>query len=56
MVIADASHVTALDLDSGKQVWSQPLPASPVPWGLAVDRSGHVILTLVDGQVICVGE
>jgi len=55
VVIADASHVAALDLASGKQLWSRPLPASPVPWGMAVDRAGRVILTLTDGQVVCVG-
>ena len=56
VVIADASRVTALKLDGGAKLWSQPLPASPVPWGMAVDRAGHVILTLVDGQVVCIGK
>jgi len=56
VVIADASSVAAVELATGKQLWSQPLAAAPVPWGLAVDRSGCVILTLVDGQVLCVGN
>jgi len=56
VVVADASRVTALELGSGKPLWQHPLPAAPVPWGLAVDRDGHVILTLVDGQVLCVGN
>ncbi len=56
VVIADAKRVAALDLASGKQLWSQPLPASPVPWGMAVDRTGRVILTLADGRVLCIGR
>lgn len=55
VVIADASKVRAFALASGQELWQQSLPASPVPWGLAVDRNGHVILTLVDGRVLCVG-
>jgi len=56
VVIADASRVAALDIQSGKPLWSQPLPASPVPWGLAVNRKGRVVLTLTDGQVLCMGR
>ncbi|UCC99655.1 MAG: PQQ-binding-like beta-propeller repeat protein, partial [Phycisphaerales bacterium] len=56
VVIADASEVTALDLIDGKQLWSRELPAAPVPWGMAVNRRGYVILTLVDGQVLCIGS
>jgi len=56
VIIADASQVTALELHSGKRLWSQTLPSAPVPWGLAVDGKGRVILTLVDGQVLCIGE
>jgi outer membrane protein assembly factor BamB len=56
VLIADASRVTALKLDGGDELWSQPIPASPVPWGMAVDRTGRVILTLVDGQVFAIGE
>ena len=56
VLVADASHVSALDLSNGKQLWTQPLPAAPVPWGLAVDRTGRVIVTLVDGQVLGIGQ
>jgi outer membrane protein assembly factor BamB len=56
VVIADASQVKAVELSSGKQLWSQTLPSAPVPWGMAVDRAGRVILTLVDGQVLCIGN
>ncbi len=54
-VVATASEVTALNLENGKTLWTQPLPCSPVPWGLAVDRNGRVIVTLEDGKVICFG-
>lgn len=56
VVVADASKVWALSLETGKRLWQESLPASPVPWGMAVDRRGRVILTLVDGRVVCVGE
>ncbi len=41
---------------SGEQLWSQPLPAAPVPWGMALDRTGHVIVALVYGQVLAIGK
>jgi outer membrane protein assembly factor BamB len=55
VVMADTKKVTALSLKDGKTLWSEALPAAPVPWGMAVDRDGRVILTLVDGRVICLG-
>ena len=55
VVVADASKVAAIDLKSGNQLWSQTLPSAPVPWGMAVDRNGRVILSLVDGRVLCIG-
>jgi hypothetical protein len=56
VVIADSTRVVAVELSSGKRLWSQRLPAAPVPWGMAIDRAGRVILTLVDGRVISIGE
>jgi len=56
LVIADTTKVSAVALADGKTLWEQRLPASPVPWGLAVDRSGRVVLTLVDGRVLCLGK
>ena len=43
----------ALDLADGKPLWKQPLPAAPVAWGLALDRDGRLIATLIDGRVVC---
>jgi len=56
VVVADASKVTAIDLSNGEPLWSQRLPSAPVPWGMAVDRNGRVILSLVDGRVLCIGR
>ena len=43
----------ALDLATGNRMWKQTLPTAPVAWGLAVDRSGQMIVTLLDGRVVC---
>lgn len=56
VVLADRSSIQAIDLGTGKQLWRHPLPASPVPWGLAVNRTGRVIVTLVDGRILCFGS
>ena len=56
VLIASASEVVALNLKSGAKLWSEALPAPPVEWGLAVDRDGHVVVALEDGQVLCFGQ
>jgi len=55
VVIATSSEVIALSLKDGRQLWKQALPAAPVPWGLAVNRVGKVIVTLEGGRVVCFG-
>jgi outer membrane protein assembly factor BamB len=55
VLVATPSHLLALSLDDGKPLWTQGLPARPVPWGLAVDRYGRVVLTLEGGRVISCG-
>ena len=55
VVVAKPSEIVALNLQDGSVLWTQPLPLSPVPWGLAVDREGRVIVTLENGQVVCFG-
>jgi len=47
--------VGALNLQDGELLWAHDLPCSPIPWGLAVDRDGRVIVALEDGQVLCFG-
>jgi outer membrane protein assembly factor BamB len=46
------SEVRAVRLSDGAVLWTEPLPAAPVAWGLAVDRAARVIVTLIDGQVV----
>ena len=53
VVVAKHAELVAFDLESGKPLWTQPLPAAPVPWGLAIDRAGRVLVTLADGQILC---
>ena len=36
----------------GRSLWTVPLPASPVRWGIALTGQACVV-TLTDGQVIC---
>jgi len=56
VVIANKSEIVALSLKDGDILWFQPVPSPPVPWGLAVDRDGRIIVTLEDGKVMCLGK
>jgi outer membrane protein assembly factor BamB len=55
VVMACKSKIVALDLQDGKVLWAEDVSVPPVPWGLAIDRDGHAIVTLEDGQVLCIG-
>lgn len=48
--------IVALDLKTGETLWKDELPAAPSGWGTAIDRDGHVIVTLQDGRVLCYGK
>jgi hypothetical protein len=54
-LIATPTELIALDLKDGRLLWRHALPAAPVPWGLAVNREGKVIVTLEGGRVVCFG-
>ncbi len=56
VLIAENSKLVALSLENGEELWSQPLPAAPITWGVAVDCDGRVIVTLEDGRVVCFGR
>ena len=56
VVVAGESRVVALNLTDGKVLWSEPLPAKPVTWGVAIDRSGRVLVSLEDGRILCFGS
>ena len=45
--------LAALENKTGKVLWRHSLPAGPVRWGVAVDRSGRVVVSLRDGRVLC---
>jgi outer membrane protein assembly factor BamB len=45
--------VVARDPNDGKPLWAQALPAPPQKWGLAIDRDGRIVLTLIDGRTVC---
>ena len=50
---AEADHVLAAhSLKDGSLLWSRPLPAAPIWWGLATDRAGRIFAALQDGSVI----
>ncbi len=52
-VVATDTEVQAIGLSDGKPLWTQPLPAPPVSWGLALTRDGRVLVTLENGDVMC---
>jgi outer membrane protein assembly factor BamB len=56
VVVACKSEIVALDLQDGKVLWSKTVPAAPVPWGLAIDRDGRTMVSLENGQVLCLGS
>jgi outer membrane protein assembly factor BamB len=45
--------VAALATDDGRVLWSQPLPAVPRTWGIALDAAGRVVVAMQDGRVMC---
>ncbi|MCX7017161.1 MAG: PQQ-binding-like beta-propeller repeat protein [Candidatus Sumerlaeota bacterium] len=53
--VATKTSLAAYDARDGSVLWSQPLPSPPVPWGLAVNRDGRVIVALEGGKVLCFG-
>lgn len=48
--------IAALAVNDGKVEWKYELPAEVVSWGMAVDHSGHVAVTLRNGQVVGIGN
>jgi len=48
------NSVEAIAAD-GKSLWTAPLPAPPIRWGIAL-TANHCVVTLSDGHVICLGN
>jgi hypothetical protein len=46
-----AAGIAAVQLTDGKVLWTEPLPAAPVAWGVALDRDGRIVVTMTDGRV-----
>jgi hypothetical protein len=44
--------VCAISIKDGSVMWKQPLPGNPVAWGLAQDRMGRIIVTMMDGKAV----
>jgi outer membrane protein assembly factor BamB len=47
-----AAEIVAVSLADGKPMWRAPLPGVPTAWGLALDREGRMIVTIMDGRVV----
>lgn len=45
--------VAALSHQNGGQMFEQELPGVPLPDGLLIDRNGRIIVTLIDGGLVC---
>jgi outer membrane protein assembly factor BamB len=56
LVAAKGSELIAYNPPDGQPLWTQPLPGAPVPWGLAVDGRGRVLVSLENGQILCFGD
>jgi len=56
LVITRGSEVAVLSLQDGRPLWAHTLPGVAVPWGLAVDRAGRIIVALQGGQIVCYGS
>jgi outer membrane protein assembly factor BamB len=49
-------RLVAIDPFAHEELWTQPLPATPVRWGIAGDGAGRIVVTLRDGRVLCFGR
>ena len=54
-LVATTNELRAFAVADGATRWSFRLPAAPVPWGLAVNRDGRVLVALEDGRLLTVG-
>ncbi|MGB2824076.1 MAG: PQQ-binding-like beta-propeller repeat protein, partial [Phycisphaerae bacterium] len=49
-------RLVAIDAYTNGEMWSQPLPAEPVRWGIAADPAGRIVVTCRNGDVLCFGR
>lgn len=48
--------IAALDKKTGSELWQKTLPAQPAVDGIAINRNGQIIVSLIDGRIACFGE
>ena len=48
--------ILAMDIKDGSVLWSHRLPQRAVSWGLAVTRTGRLVISMVNGDVACLAE
>jgi len=48
--------VVAFDTQTGAPRWRQEIRGEPLPDGLLIDAKGQVILSMLDGRVVCFGQ
>jgi outer membrane protein assembly factor BamB len=42
-----------LDSKTGAHIWNYKLPHPAQSWGLCIDHDGRIVVTLIDGRVLC---
>ena len=47
------AFIAIIDLKTGKDIWTEKLPAQPIKGGAAIDKSGRILVSLIDGRVVC---
>ena len=48
--------LTAMNPANGAQLFQVEIPAEPLPGGLIVDREGRILVSLLDGGMVCYGS
>jgi outer membrane protein assembly factor BamB len=56
IILANRTDVMGLAPRTGVLLWRHPLEVAPVPWGLAMDKQGRVLVTLQNGRLVCLAD
>ena len=48
--------LTAMHPENGNQLFQIEVPGEPLPGGLIIDREGRILVSLIDGGIVCFGE
>ena len=52
VVVAMDNRVEARSISDGKVMWAHDLVSPPVPWGIAMDRAGRIIVSCRNGKIV----